>query len=501
MSTTGRNSAAIGLALILICEVSACNADAQTTRRAGGKPAPNRARIIFLHHSTGERIWNGGVAKWFAAYNAASKTDYRITQQNFPKDSPYGWENYPYDYWNIWVRHAGAKPYKGEPTLEILTRKYDVIVFKHCFPVCAIEADTGRANVASNEKRIENYKLQYEALKKKMRSYPKVRFIVWTGAVQVKAEMDEAAARRAKAFFAWVRTRWDEKGDNIFVWDFYSLETAGGLYLKAQHAQAAEDSHPNETFSRKVAPYFCQRVVDVIRGQGDKARLTGEGGKPLPKVAVGPRPAPRTRPAVPSTRPTSAPAVEIAPVGPGKWLFDNAEKKQLEKQLWGAGAAYATDGKDRVVKITFAGGEQQDWGEYGKQRIVRSRAPAKNHDVARYRYLALRVKTDRKMEIVLSLVTRANPRAAPHEPHFAFTGYLHPKAGAWAWFVLDLTKLELAVEGPEAYAKAGKPTRPMKLTCLKLCTNVKNEKAAVALDDITFLRDLPAALKPHLLAP
>ena len=102
---------------------------------------------------------------------------------------------------------------------------------------------------------------------------------------------------------------------------------------------------------------------------------------------------------------------------------------------------------------------------------------------------------------MLSLVTRANPRAAPHQPHFAFTGYLHPKAGAWAWFVLDLTKLELAVEGPKAYAKAGKPTRPMKLTCLKLCTNVKNEKAAVALDDITFLRDLPAALKPHLLAP
>ena len=187
MGTTGRNSAAIGLALILICEVTACSADAQTTRRAGGKPAPTRARIIFLHHSTGECIWNGGVAKWFAAYNAAYKTDYRITQQNFPKDSPYGWENYPYDYWNIWVSHAGAKPYKGEPTLEILTPKYDVIVFKHCFPVCAIEADTGRANVASNEKRIENYKLQYEALKKKMRSYPKVRFIVWTGAVQVKA--------------------------------------------------------------------------------------------------------------------------------------------------------------------------------------------------------------------------------------------------------------------------------------------------------------------------
>ncbi len=241
------------------------------------KPPPTEARILFLHHSTGGCIWDGGVKAWFDAYNAAHKTRYEITEQIFPKDSPYGWNNYPYDYWNIWVKHAGSRPYQDEPTLEMLTPKYDVIIFKHCYPVSAIEPDAGKGDVAGEEKRIANYKLQYEALKKKLREFPKTRFIVWTGAALVKHETDEEAARRAKAFFEWVRKDWDERGDNIFLWDFQTLETEDGLYLKDPYASG--DSHPNERFSKMAAPLFCQRIVDVIHGRGDTADVTGRIGK------------------------------------------------------------------------------------------------------------------------------------------------------------------------------------------------------------------------------
>jgi hypothetical protein len=272
MSCELQRPAIIGL--LLACSILL----AEGSRGEGEQPAePAKARILFLHHSTGECIWNGGVKDWFDAYNKANKTEYDITEQAFPKDSPYGWNNYPYDYWNIWVRHAGKKAYKGEPTLEMLAPKYDVIVFKHCFPVSGIDEDTGSPDVASQDKRIENYKLQYAALKKKLREFPRTKFIVWTGAALVKGETEEAAARRAKAFFDWVRTTWDERGDNIYLWDFQSLETEGGLYLKP--AYAAGDSHPNEKFSRTVAPFFCQRVVDVIRGAGDTGTITGKGGK------------------------------------------------------------------------------------------------------------------------------------------------------------------------------------------------------------------------------
>lgn len=169
--------------------------------------AESPVRILLLHHSTGECVWNGGVSAFFDAHNAANETRYEITELAFPKDSPYGWENYPYDYYNIWVKHAGRRPYRDEPTLEILTKRYDVIVFKHCFPVSAIEADTGQPDVASPDKRTENYKLQYLALKEKLRSFPKTRFLVWTGAALGEEDTTREQALRARSSSPGCATR------------------------------------------------------------------------------------------------------------------------------------------------------------------------------------------------------------------------------------------------------------------------------------------------------
>ena len=157
-----------------------------------------------------------------------------------------------------------------EPTLEMLSKKYDVIVFKHCYPVSGILPDTGSPDVSSSEKRLENYRLQYEALAAKMRSLPDTKFIVWTGAAQVRSATDEEQARRAREFFEWVTHEWDRPGDNIFVWDFYGLETEGGLYLRDEYAKSATNSHPNEAFARRAAPLLGQRIVDVIEGRGDE---------------------------------------------------------------------------------------------------------------------------------------------------------------------------------------------------------------------------------------
>jgi len=138
-------------------------------------------KIIFLHHSTGKNIWLGktnryinklikrsDVREYFKKFNKQNHTNYLITERNFPKETPYGWKNNPYDYYNIWVKNAGDKPYMEEPTLEILTKEYDVIIFKHCYPASRILPDTIAPNIDSETKSIENYKLQYNALKKKM---------------------------------------------------------------------------------------------------------------------------------------------------------------------------------------------------------------------------------------------------------------------------------------------------------------------------------------------
>jgi len=236
---------------------------------------PGDTNILFLHHSTGNNIWNGGVNEWFDNYNKNHDTNLCIIEQNFPKRSPYGWKNYPYDYWNIWINNAGNIPFNNEPTLEIITKTYDVVIWKHCFPVSNIIEDTENPSVGSSEKTLENYKLQYNALKEKMREFSETKFIIWTPAALVEPSTNEVSALRTQEFYNWIKDEWDEKGDNIFLWDFYNLETEEGLYLKSDNAISPDNSHPSKLFSETIAPFFCKRIIDVINGNGDNTNITG----------------------------------------------------------------------------------------------------------------------------------------------------------------------------------------------------------------------------------
>jgi hypothetical protein len=239
-------------------------------------------KIVFLHHSTGHSIWvgntnkyifkltqKGDVKKFFTAYNKKNKTNYNITEHSFPKSAPYGWNNYPYDYYNIWVKNAGENAFMEEPTLEILTKEYEVIIFKHCFPVSRILEDTDTPNIDSDEKRIENYKLQYNALKIKMHEFPDNKFIVWTPTVCTKRQMSEEEAKRTYQFYRWMIDEWDEKGDNIFIWDYYKYQTEGSLYLLDKNACAPDNSHPNKDFSAKVASLFSRHIIDIIESDSE----------------------------------------------------------------------------------------------------------------------------------------------------------------------------------------------------------------------------------------
>lgn len=248
-------------------------------------------KIIFLHHSTGRCIWvgetnelavklgrKGAVQRIFDDYNRKNNTEYIITDQAFPKKEPYGWKNYPYDYYNIWVKNGGGESFMGEPTLEYLTREYDVIIFKHCFPVSRILEDKGVPDIDSEEKRIENYKLQYNSLKRKMHSFPNTQFILWTPPALVKDQTTPGQAMRTFEFYRWMLDEWKEDGDNINIWDFYNYETEGGLYMKEEFAAGTGDSHPNKTFSERIAPLFSQFIIEVIESvKVEKKQLNGNG--------------------------------------------------------------------------------------------------------------------------------------------------------------------------------------------------------------------------------
>lgn len=257
--------------------------------------------ILYIHHSTGGVIWQGekasiitraarkvstgladalgGKAKLpslFDKYNKENNKNYLIKEIAFPKAAPYGWHNYPYDYYDIWVKHAGNEPYMEEPTLEMLTKQYQVISFKHCYPVSNIQADKDSADINSDYKSLSNYKLQYTALRDKMHEFPNTKFVVWTGAAQVKSAVTEDQATRAREFFRWVKEEWDLPGDNIHIWDLYSLETEGGLYFKEEYATSSNDSHPNTDFAGKAVQLVFNRLIDVIETNGTGTNLKGE---------------------------------------------------------------------------------------------------------------------------------------------------------------------------------------------------------------------------------
>jgi hypothetical protein len=256
-------------------------------------------RILFLHHSTGRLLWNGGrrkllpriarkllslvrvkinrfglVPSLVRRHNRAWGTGHLLEELTFPKANPYGWRNYPFDYYNIWVKHAGPSPFLGEPTLEMLTPHYDVIVFKHCFPVSAIQPDAN-PQIDSEYRSLANYKLQYRALRHKLHQFSATRFIVWTNPALVKSRTTQDEAKRGQEFARWVIDEWDAPADNIFLWDFHGLETEGQIYLQDKFAQSATDSHPNQRFCGQAARLFVQRVLDVAQSNGTQTDRRG----------------------------------------------------------------------------------------------------------------------------------------------------------------------------------------------------------------------------------
>jgi len=282
----------LGLILLIAAlSVSSCR----------NKTNQNETRIIFLHHSTGVRIWHGFPTRlsYFVnarigkelsylfyrkaplphlvkKYNKRKRKNYVVEGITFPKIAPYGWNNYPYDYYNIWVKHAGATPFMEEPTLEMLTKEYQVVIFKHCFPVSNIQANKDTSDINSDYKSIANYKLQYLSLREKLHEFPGTKFIVFTGAVQVKSQISIEEAVRAKEFNRWVINEWDQLDDNIYIWDLYTLQTKGGLYFTQEYAVSENDSHPNKDFAGDVVKLLFNRIIDVVENNGSETTLTGK---------------------------------------------------------------------------------------------------------------------------------------------------------------------------------------------------------------------------------
>jgi hypothetical protein len=251
-------------------------------------------KIIFLHHSTGAGVYSGGnVASWIATYNTSHGKNYLISERSYP-DTPYPWANYAYDYWNLWINGQCSKTNVNILCMDELTKQYDVIIFKHCFPGASVIADDGKPSVSSGKQTLANYKLQYTALRGLMDQYPAKKFIVWTLAPLHRNATDAASAARAKTFVDWVKNQWlTEDGKNhknIYVFDFYGLAAelnaapvsgkVNCLRYDYEGDHNGSDSHPNSLANKTIGPAFAQFIVNAIENVPSFISDIIENGEP-----------------------------------------------------------------------------------------------------------------------------------------------------------------------------------------------------------------------------
>lgn len=233
--------------------------------------------IIFLHHSTGGVIYDAGhVPDWFSAYNAAHNSSYSIVERAYPTGT-YPWDNYPYDYWNLWVNGACRADEPSRHCLAQLTAEFDVVIFKNCYPVSAILEDTGSPDITSSRKSLENYKLQYSAVRNALQQYPNTLFIFWTGAPLNESATYPEQAARARQFANWVNNEMLAGGSypNIRVFDYFDLTADWNNVLRAEYEINSSDSHPNTQAAEVIGPVFAQFIVDSAQSFFDNKAICG----------------------------------------------------------------------------------------------------------------------------------------------------------------------------------------------------------------------------------
>ncbi len=239
-------------------------------------------KAYFLHHSTGNGVYTQGqVVNKINDYNTNHDKNYILDHKYYP-NNPYGWKNYPYDYWNLWINGSCDNSKPNIECLESMLERYDIIVFKHCFPGADILEDISTPSVSSNVKCLANYKLQYRALRDKMETYPNKHFVVWTLAPRHRLYIPAQSAiraARAREFVNWVKNDWlTEDGkdhSNIHIFDFYNIVAesnptpANGkvncLKYDYEKSHTGSDSHPNEQANIEAGQQFADFMIEVFK--------------------------------------------------------------------------------------------------------------------------------------------------------------------------------------------------------------------------------------------
>jgi len=233
-------------------------------------------RIIFLHHSTGQNLIDGGgVREGLTAlgylffdhgYNgeglrladgAWSGESFNVPDDNTDPDG---------------FAAIFSQPYHDPPDNAFShLMKYDVILFKSCFPTSNI-ADDGQ---------LRDYQDYYLSIRDTIDQYPQKLFVVVTPPPQVPNNSNPDEGRRARAFASWLNSNeYLEGHPNLVTFDFFNLLAGEDDFLKPSYRVDEWDAHPNDLANQHIGPILVDYLDNAIQAYFGEGKLPDNAVEP-----------------------------------------------------------------------------------------------------------------------------------------------------------------------------------------------------------------------------
>jgi hypothetical protein len=220
------------------------------------------ARLIFIHHSTGEN--------WLANSNGALGLAL-MNNNYFVSDTNYGWgpdgigNSTDIGHWWLWFRSNDSATYMNAVYSESEQNssysrlsntpagENEIIMFKSCFPNSALQGSAAGAvpliannplkgeDSGSSYHTVANAKGIYIDILEYFRQRQDKLFIV----IAAPPLQDGTYASNARAFNQWLVNEWlnDYTYNNVFVFDFYNVLTTNGGNANTNDLGAATGNH------------------------------------------------------------------------------------------------------------------------------------------------------------------------------------------------------------------------------------------------------------------
>ncbi len=234
-------------------------------------------RIIFLHHSCGQNLIEGGQVRegltrlgyefFDHGYNGEGL---RLADGSFSGESfNVPDENTDPDGFSL----IFSQPLHDPPdnTFSHLMR-YDVIAFKSCFPT---------SNIA-DDNQLAAYQTYYLSIRDTTDRYPEKLFVIVTPPPQVPNSTNTAEARRARQFAEWLGSDEYLNGHpNLITFDFFGMLAGDDNTLQPGYRVDEWDAHPNDLANREIGPDFVDFLDASIRNYFGEGYIPPEIVEPV----------------------------------------------------------------------------------------------------------------------------------------------------------------------------------------------------------------------------